>query len=182
MDSLCSIAVSYSGTGSFESLSIIFSCISFVLFIVLLRKLKENIREKFETFVVFHQVFANVQKPSFVPATLKNVATLAKLRKKILLKIRSLKDPTPQLTIFLPSSKNVQSSSAPVLFLSFPTIVSPKGRILAGQEEAVIANQEQNSSQVCEERINLIQNQISVLEGSLTNIQEAFGRALETST
>ena len=59
--------------------------------------------------------------------------------------------------------------------------MSPKGQILAGQEEAVIENQEQNSSQVCEERIKLIQNQISVLEGSLTNIQVALGRALETS-
>ena len=76
---------------------------------------------------------------------LKNVATLAKLRKKILLKIRSLKDPILPPVFYnqsypLPPFKNARTfNHHPLLscYLSFPTIVSPKGRILAGQEEAV---------------------------------------------
>ena len=59
--------------------------------------------------------------------------------------------------------------------------MSPKGWILAGQEGAVIDSQDQNSSQECEERTTFIQNQISVLERTLTNIHVASGRALENS-
>ena len=78
------------------------------------KKFERKYIEEFQTLSFSIKTLANVQKPSFVPATLKNVATLAKLRKKIFLKIRSLKIQLQILTFPLPS-RTFESSSVPVL-------------------------------------------------------------------